>query len=112
MTNYIARQDCRSFRNTGIFDGSNPDPQGNQNQWGIYCDGYRVALIEEPHSGRTQEQVDLQARLFATAEELYNVVAWLVGEREAGTDKGLLPDGLLNSARAALAKVDGNKSGN
>jgi len=62
MPNYTAQQDCRSYRNTGVFDGSNPDPQDNQNQWAIYHNGYRIALIEEPYSGRTQEQVDLQAR--------------------------------------------------
>jgi len=62
-----AQQDCRSFRNTGIFTGENPDPQGNQNQWAIYADGYRIMTVEEAYGKRTQAVVDAQARLVAAA---------------------------------------------
>jgi hypothetical protein len=69
-----AQQDCCSFRNTGIFTGANPDLQDNQNQWGIYADGQRIALIEEAGPGRPQEVVDAQAHLVEVAPLLLSVL--------------------------------------
>jgi len=48
--------------------------------------------------------------LHASARELYDTVVWLIQERENGTDKGLLPDGLLNKARCAIARATGEEA--
>lgn len=40
-------------------------------------------------------------------EELLEIIEWLFNERDNGTDKGLLPDGLLIKASAALTKAKG-----
>ena len=69
-----AQQDCRSWKNTGIFDGSNPDRQGNQNKWGIYGN-YRIAEIcEELRDYPSQEEVNANAHLMAAAPDLLNIV--------------------------------------
>lgn len=65
-----AQQDCRSYRNEGIFDGNNPDPSGNQNAWGVYGAGSRIALVSEAESWITQEQVNANARLMAASPTL------------------------------------------
>ncbi len=78
-----AKQDCRSYKNTGIFDGSNPDPQGNQNAWGIYKDGLRIALLEEATSWRPQAEVNDNAYLLAAALQLREALAEMTDTYEA-----------------------------
>lgn len=62
---WMAQQDCRSCKNTGLFDGRNPDPEGFQNAWGIYAKNLgRIAILEEAELGLSQAQVNaLAARL-------------------------------------------------
>ena len=74
-----AQQDCRSWKNTGIFDGSNPDRQGNQNKWGIYGN-YRIAEIcEELRDYPSQEEVNANAHLMAAAPDLLEVAKAFMG---------------------------------
>lgn len=56
---WMAQQDCRSRKNTGLFDGLNPDPSGHQNAWGIYAAQLgRFAILEEASYGLSQAQVN------------------------------------------------------
>lgn len=64
-----AQQDCRSYRNAGIFDGTNPDKDGNQNAWAIYGQT-RIALLSEAEAWLPQSEVNANARLFAAAPEM------------------------------------------
>jgi hypothetical protein len=66
-----------------------------------------VLRLEGPDSYSFQCPVEIIVRAVNSHEALLSVVQWLINEREAGTDKGLLPDGLLNAARRALAKAEG-----
>jgi hypothetical protein len=49
------------------------------------------------------------AHLISAVPEMYDSLAWLINERDKGTDKGLLPDGLLIKAREALSKAEGKQ---
>lgn len=77
-----AQQDCRSYRNDGIFNGQNPDPQGNQNAWAIYGNGYRIAVLEEAENWRSQNEVNANARLMAAAPDLLAAVNALLAALE------------------------------
>lgn len=77
-----AQQDCRSYRNNGIFNGQNPDPQGNQNAWAIYGNGSRIAVLEEAESWRSQNEVNANARLMAAAPDLLEAVKVLLAALE------------------------------
>ena len=109
MPEYTARQDCRSRHNNGIFTGDNPDPQGNQNQWAIYHNGYRVALIEEAYGNRTQEQVDFEARLFAAASDMLAILQWWIDQMNDDDcdDMRELLDTMTRKAHAIRTKVEG-----
>lgn len=67
---WVAQQDCRSSKNEGIFDGTNPDRYGNENAWGIYAEGTRIAVLEEAHAGMTQDQVNKNAHILAASLEM------------------------------------------
>lgn len=78
-----AKQDCRSDKNTGIFNGKNPDPQGNQNKWAIYRDGFRIALLVEAWWGLSQEQVNANAMLLGASEALRDALVAILPVFEA-----------------------------
>lgn len=78
-----AQQDCRSYKNTGIFDGSNPDPQGNQNAWGIYKDGVLIATMKEATKWRPQAEVNDDACLLAAALQLREALVEMTDTYEA-----------------------------
>jgi len=78
-----AQQDCRSYKNTGIFDGSNPDPQGNQNAWGIYKNGMRIAVMEDASDFRSQAEVNDDACLLAAALQLREALVEMTDTYEA-----------------------------
>jgi hypothetical protein len=122
---WTAQQDCRSYRNTGIFDGNNPDAQGNQNAWAIY--GHtRIAILTEAETWLPQQQVDANARLIAAAPELLEELRNCVRHNADILDNCLFPAHGLKAnltpeqslwrekikkwnteARAAIAKATG-----
>lgn len=110
---WTAQQDCRSYRNTGIIDGNNPDPYGNQNAWGIYGEHGRIAVLEEAATWNTQETINANARLIASSPDLLAALEEL--ERETShahvSVGGLQSDcavcRAIKRARAALAEVKG-----
>jgi len=83
-------------------------PQSRPDRWHIrtayeVTDSWHESYKRDVAHMATQDN----AHLIAAAPQLYDVVAWLISERDNGTDKGLLPDGLLNAARIAIAKAEG-----
>jgi len=102
-----AQQDCRSYRNAGIFDGKNPDSQGNQNAWGIYGRHTRIAVLHEAESWRCQELVNADARLIAAAPDLLEALERLTRFHENGGSHRHSLDFLVRCARLAIEKATG-----
>jgi hypothetical protein len=104
-----AQQDCRSYKNTGIFDGENPDLQGNQNAWGIYAENGRIAVMEEATPWNPQDQVNTNARLIAAAPELLEACQYVVKwHREHDSGEGeLFGLDFVTTCIAAIRKAKG-----
>lgn len=111
---WTAQQDCRSYRNQGTFTGNRVDQFGNQNQWAIYANGTRIALVTEAESWLPQAQVDANARLMASAPALLAALKDMVS-LHAGQEHmfGLTASGVAKyracdaNARAAIADAKG-----
>ena len=109
---WTAQQDCRSIKNTGIFDGNNPDPQGNQNAWGIYNQETRIAVMHETTAIMPQDEINANARLIAAAPELLDALERVTDFMHAALSDTIHDDadGLQHYeqiARAAIAKARG-----
>lgn len=115
---WTARQDCRSYRNRGVFSGGNPDQSGNQNAWAIYGHA-RIATLTESEAWLPQTQIEANARLIAAAPDL---LAALVATADAldstrpylAARDAVAFDAIhkevrqaVDSARAAIAKATG-----
>jgi hypothetical protein len=64
----------RSYRNNGVFDGGAVDRYGNANAIIINGPKWRLAQIDEAEEWRSQDEVDANARLIASAPSLLNVL--------------------------------------
>lgn len=97
-----AQQDLRSWRNEGIFDGTNPDRYGNQNAWGIYGDHTLIMQLQEAESWRSQEEVNANANFLVLAVNHHDeLVRLLDGARtvlELFWNKESVPPALLRNS--------------
>jgi hypothetical protein len=77
------------------------------NQAGDQVGRATIVLMPGGSYGASLEELQANARLIAAAPDLLAALVWLATERGAGTDKGLLPDGLMNAVNAAIHKAGG-----
>lgn len=64
----------------------------------------QVLIGSDPEKAKKTAQFILRA--CRSHDALLDTAKWLIQEREAGTDKGLLPDGLLIKADIAITKAE------